>query len=72
MLGLQEWSFELLYSKNKYSSVENDHTGKNLNLVLKTTYKKVFPKIPEQWKVSFIVLELRKCIFELFLLKKQS
>ncbi len=32
------------YSNNGHNSVENDHTGKNFILVLKTTYKKVFLK----------------------------
>ncbi len=47
--------------KNGYNSGENDRNENKFTLVLKTMYKKVFPKYqPNQSKVSFIVLGFRE------------
>ena len=41
--------------KKGHHTVENYHIGKQVTLVLKTTYKKLFPEIPQQgpWEGIF-------------------
>ncbi len=55
-------------SNNSHNLRKNECVGKKIQLVLKTIYKKDYPKIPGQDKVSFIVLVFRG-FFQLFLLK---
>ncbi len=65
--GLWQCIFKLfLLQKNSQNSVENCHIGKKIKLVLKTTYKVFFSKIPAWCKVSFIVFGLGNEFWAIF------
>ena len=54
------------YSKNDHNSVENDRIGKKFKLVLKTTYKKLFLKYPDNQRFPSMCLASENAFLSYF------